>query len=313
MVVEGTSVGTTTDVEGQYSLSAPTDAETLRFFFVGFETMTEKINGRSTIDVELAVSSEMLDEVVVVGSGSTRQADLTGSVSSVSAAGSDDSEPAFSFHHYENVILDIEGVQDWEWWSAMHPYDGSYDYETPASNFKSEGFEEVEGDFVILTPTDELSADDNSWWTSYRSINLNAGSEWVPPEAMGEQADNFALKFEMGIEGDWETGTLQIFLPENNFGYRYEPWLQDDESVNSVSFDGWRTVSIPFGEFRTEAGHGNTAQTLGEVFGEDGVVDRNEAGDAPGFRFLNDSEGEVPEDLIFAIDNIRVVRIAEAE
>lgn len=86
VVVQGTAVGTSTDTEGEYSLRAPSPDATLVFSFVGYERREIPIEGRTTIDVELAVSTELLDEVVVVGYGSQRQADITGSVSSVSAA-----------------------------------------------------------------------------------------------------------------------------------------------------------------------------------------------------------------------------------
>jgi TonB-linked SusC/RagA family outer membrane protein len=86
VVVQGSSVGTTTNAEGNYSLEAPSPDATLRFSFVGYETQEIPIQGRTTINVQMEVSSEMLDEVVVVGYGTQNQAEITGSVSSVSAA-----------------------------------------------------------------------------------------------------------------------------------------------------------------------------------------------------------------------------------
>lgn len=85
VVVQGTPIGTTTGADGTYSVEAPNTDATLIFSFVGYETREIPIEARSTIDVELGVSSEMLDEVVVVGYGTQNQAEITGSVSSVSA------------------------------------------------------------------------------------------------------------------------------------------------------------------------------------------------------------------------------------
>ena len=85
VVVKGTTIGATTNASGNYTVQVPSGDATLVFSFVGFETQEVPIQGRTTINVELGTSSEMLDELVVVGYGSQRQADVTGSVSSVSA------------------------------------------------------------------------------------------------------------------------------------------------------------------------------------------------------------------------------------
>lgn len=68
------SIGTTTDMEGNYTLTGvPEDAETLVFSFVGMETQEVPIEGRSEIDVELAPSAEEIEEVVVTALGIERQ------------------------------------------------------------------------------------------------------------------------------------------------------------------------------------------------------------------------------------------------
>lgn len=86
VVVQGTTMGTTTNAEGTYSLTVPSADATLVFSFVGYETQEVTVNGRTTIDVEMPVSSEMLEELVVVGYGTQSQAEVTGSVSSISSA-----------------------------------------------------------------------------------------------------------------------------------------------------------------------------------------------------------------------------------
>ena len=85
VVVQGTTVGTATDVNGEYELEAPDDAETLVFSAVGYVQQEVPINGRTTIDVQLQSDVEALDEVVVVGYGTQQRAEVTGAVSSVSA------------------------------------------------------------------------------------------------------------------------------------------------------------------------------------------------------------------------------------
>src|SRR5690625_4963511 len=85
ITVQGTTQGTTTSAEGTYEITVPSDA-TLIFSFIGFQRMEVPVEGRSTIDVELQESTAALDEVVVVGFGTQRRADVTGAVSSVSAS-----------------------------------------------------------------------------------------------------------------------------------------------------------------------------------------------------------------------------------
>ncbi len=85
ITVQGTTSGTTTDIDGNYEITVPSDA-TLVFSFVGFQRAEIPVEGRSTINVELQESTAALDEVVVVGFGTQRRADVTGAVSSVSAS-----------------------------------------------------------------------------------------------------------------------------------------------------------------------------------------------------------------------------------
>lgn len=86
IVLKGTTVGTTSDVSGTYSLGLPEGSEqgTLVFSFIGYETIEQSIGGRTTIDVSMAPSIEALAEVVVIGYGEQRQEAVTGSVVSLS-------------------------------------------------------------------------------------------------------------------------------------------------------------------------------------------------------------------------------------
>lgn len=86
VVVKGTTVGAVTDFDGNYSISAPADATTLVFSFIGYTTQEVPISGRSTINVTMSEDAEALSEVVVVGYGTQRKADLTGAIGSIGAA-----------------------------------------------------------------------------------------------------------------------------------------------------------------------------------------------------------------------------------
>lgn len=69
-----------TDVNGNFAVNAPSGA-TLTFSYIGYKTQDVPVNGQSTVDVQLVPDSKALDEVVVIGYGTVRKADLAGSVS----------------------------------------------------------------------------------------------------------------------------------------------------------------------------------------------------------------------------------------
>lgn len=92
ILIEGTSTGVITDIDGNYSLNAP-GTSVLVFNFLGFESQKVSVDNRSTINVVLRESFMSLDEVVVVGYGSMRRTDVTGSMVSVSSEAIEKSVP----------------------------------------------------------------------------------------------------------------------------------------------------------------------------------------------------------------------------
>jgi TonB-linked SusC/RagA family outer membrane protein len=74
VLIEGTSTGTVTDLEGQYTLSVPNPNAVIIFSFIGYATQKVATNGRTVIDVVLEDESEALEEVVVTAMGIQRQA-----------------------------------------------------------------------------------------------------------------------------------------------------------------------------------------------------------------------------------------------
>lgn len=84
ILIKGTSSGTVTDIDGGYTLSdVPSDA-TLVFSYVGYTTVEEIVGDRTTIDVVMG-SSEVLDEVVVIGYTSVRKAIMTSSATTLNS------------------------------------------------------------------------------------------------------------------------------------------------------------------------------------------------------------------------------------
>ena len=83
IVVPGTTIGTTTDFDGNYSLNVSSDADSLRFTFIGYLAQVVPINNRTTINIALLPDTQMLEDVVVVGYGTQERSQITGSVTSV--------------------------------------------------------------------------------------------------------------------------------------------------------------------------------------------------------------------------------------
>lgn len=80
IVVKGTSIGAVADFDGNYTIKVPKESNILVFSYIGFGTKEVVINGKSVINVVLSEDANTLDAVVVVGYGTQRKADLTGSV-----------------------------------------------------------------------------------------------------------------------------------------------------------------------------------------------------------------------------------------
>ncbi|MCE6987770.1 TonB-dependent receptor [Dyadobacter sp. CY323] len=82
VVVKGTSVGTVTDLEGNYTVNAP-GAATIVFSYIGYITQEIPLGNKTSLDVKLLSDTKALEEVVVVGYGTAKKATLTGSVTAV--------------------------------------------------------------------------------------------------------------------------------------------------------------------------------------------------------------------------------------
>lgn len=83
--VLGTTIGTSTNVDGEYTLSVSDPEVVLVFSYTGYEQQEIEVDGRSTVDVVLRFDTAQLDDLVVVGYGTQRRSDITGSVGVVSA------------------------------------------------------------------------------------------------------------------------------------------------------------------------------------------------------------------------------------
>ncbi|HYE56763.1 MAG TPA: SusC/RagA family TonB-linked outer membrane protein, partial [Chitinophagaceae bacterium] len=86
VTIRGTQTGTTTDANGNFSISVPDESAVLVFSYVGYTAQELSVRGRTVMEVQLAAADRSMNEVVVVGYGTARRKDLTGSVATVSGA-----------------------------------------------------------------------------------------------------------------------------------------------------------------------------------------------------------------------------------
>lgn len=82
VIVQGQSMGTATDIDGQYRISVPADG-VLIFSYVGYDTQEIPVAGQTTINVYMKENALLLGEVVAIGYGTVKKSDATGSVAVV--------------------------------------------------------------------------------------------------------------------------------------------------------------------------------------------------------------------------------------
>ena len=85
VVVKGTSIGTTTDLNGNFSLSVPKNTKELLFSYIGYKSLQITIPANRIINYQMKSEYQLLNDVVVIGYGTQRKSDLTGSVSNINS------------------------------------------------------------------------------------------------------------------------------------------------------------------------------------------------------------------------------------
>lgn len=106
VLVRGTSIGTTTGMDGTFSLDLPDNAEALVFSFIGYTSQIVPTEGQTEFEIELSTDVTALDDLVVVGYGTQRRSEITGSVGIVRG---DDLTPT-SFNALQAMRGKVAGV-----------------------------------------------------------------------------------------------------------------------------------------------------------------------------------------------------------
>jgi len=108
VVVKGTQQGTVTDTEGKFSLNVMDNQSILVFSFVGYASQEVIVGTQSVINIALKVDNKSLNEVVVIGYGSQKKADLTGAIATISA---DKLRSKAAVSYGEALVGQMAGVQ----------------------------------------------------------------------------------------------------------------------------------------------------------------------------------------------------------
>lgn len=156
VMVKGTTIGTITDLDGKYTLQGVPGGSVLVFSYIGYETQEINIGNRTSIDVVLREDMELLDEVVVVGYGTMRKSDVTGSIS---VAKGEDMVKGQNFSALDNLRGKAAGVNVFSNSSQPGAYNNRVVIRGMATiNASSNPLYVVDGvvmeDFGLLNPND---------------------------------------------------------------------------------------------------------------------------------------------------------------
>ena len=154
VIVDGTTTGTTTDVDGNYQLQVPSAATNLRYSYIGYVIQDVPIENRTNIDIQLVPSLRELEEIVVVGYGTQRRINLTGAVDQVTSE-------SLEGRNVGNITQGLQGVMPNV---NIRPLDGK-PTESPTINIRGVGsigqggnalilIDGLEGDPSMLNPND---------------------------------------------------------------------------------------------------------------------------------------------------------------
>lgn len=108
IVMKGTTTGTVTDVDGNFTLNVPEGTVILEFSYIGYVSQEVDVTALNVVNIELDPTKISLEEVVVIGYGTIRKSDLTGSVSSVKA---DDITKTTTSNPVQSLQGRVTGVQ----------------------------------------------------------------------------------------------------------------------------------------------------------------------------------------------------------
>ena len=157
VLVKGTLVGTTTDIDGKFTLTVPDENAILTFSFIGYMTQEIEVGAQSVIELSMVPDTQQLGEVVVVGYGMQEKVTLTGSVANIKG----DEMLRTKNENPQNMLTGrVAGVRVWQKSAEPGTFNASLDIRGLGSPLVViDGIQRTMADFQRLNPSDidELS------------------------------------------------------------------------------------------------------------------------------------------------------------
>ncbi|MDR0658408.1 MAG: TonB-dependent receptor [Mediterranea sp.] len=281
VTVKGTNTGTISGVDGSFTIQAGPDA-TLVVSFIGYRTLEVGLNNRTIVNIVLQEDVAGLDEVVVIGYGTVRKRDLTGSVSSVKSevvmaapsinaitslggriAGLDIAENVDprettirirgnrSISGTNEPLFIIDGVQGGSY-SDINPNDiESIEALKDASSTAIYGYQGANGVIIITTKKGEAGK-------MAISYNGFAGVEYLPQHPDYRKGDSWlnARREAYRTTGSWNSSSDDRVLFGTNVAweaYQNNQWINFDDLTMQDSFFNSHNVTATGGNDRTTA------------------------------------------------------------
>lgn len=238
--VSGAKTGTVTDLDGNFSISAPAQG-TLSISYIGYETQNVAINGRNNIEVTLKEENTTLNDVVVIGYGVQKKSDLTGSIASVN---SDDIKGLATSDAAAALQGKASGVQIVT--SNAAPGTGA--------TIRLRGYSSNSGNLGPLLIVDGLQVDNIQYLDPSMIKSIEVLKDAASAAIYGAQAGNGVVLIttkdgsghsSITYDGKWEIQSLankpKIFDAQGWINYKRASGLPIDDYLKQYNYDGTDT------------------------------------------------------------------------
>jgi len=193
------------------------------------------------------------------------------------------------------------GNFNWQWWGGASLTSGDPNSGWPPYNPDFTG----NSSLYMVLKNGVLTAGEGNTFSNY-AILMN-GAQWIPTGNINDAIGNWAFKFEVNIPQTWNGGSIDVMSSDQTYISRWEPWQISSTVTAAYTTKGWRTITIPFTEFRKNDatlgdGKGASMTKFADLLGASGnsgctVYIHNYSTSATATGFYG------------AFDNLRVVKI----
>ncbi|MEL0455852.1 TonB-dependent receptor [Flavobacteriaceae bacterium SZ-1-7] len=265
ILVKGTTTGTSTDFDGNYELQNIASNATLVFSYIGYKTQEKSVAGQKTINITLQPDLESLEEVVVIGYGTARKSDLTGSV--VAIGGDDLKEQPIS-NVAEALTGRLAGVQ-------VVSSEGSPDAEI---NIRVRGGGSITQDSSPLIIVDGFPVNNISDVSSSDIENISILKDASSTAIYGSRGANgvviittksgkegkVSVNFNMFYGAKKIANTIDVQSPEDFVKWQYEYALLDDPN-NLDSYERYFGLWQDYDQYLGQKGTNWQKQIYGQM------------------------------------------------